>query len=53
MPGSDLCNYCGMRRVLVVDDEENIRLVLRTLLRKNDYEVEVAPDAKAALGKLG
>ena len=30
-----------MRRVLVVDDEENIRLVLQTLLRKHEYEVEV------------
>jgi len=39
-----------MRRVLVVDDEENIRLVLRTLLRKNGYEVEVADSAEAALG---
>ena len=39
-----------MRRVLVVDDEENIRLVLRTLLRKHGYEVEVAESAEAALG---
>ena len=37
-----------MRRVLVVDDEENIRLVLRTLLKKNDYQVEVAESAEAA-----
>lgn len=36
-------------RVLVVDDEENIRLVLRTLLRKQAYDVEVAADAEAAL----
>jgi len=41
-----------MRRVLVVDDEENIRLVLRTLLKKNDYQVEVAESAEAALDKL-
>ena len=41
-----------MRRVLVVDDEENIRLVLRTLLRKNDYQVETAESAEEALGKL-
>jgi two-component system response regulator AtoC len=39
-----------MRRVLVVDDEENIRLVLRTLLRKHGYEVEVADSGEAALG---
>jgi two-component system, NtrC family, response regulator AtoC len=38
-----------MRRVLVVDDEENIRLVLRTLLKKNGYEVEVADSGEAAL----
>jgi two-component system, NtrC family, response regulator AtoC len=38
-----------MRRVLVVDDEENIRLVLRTLLKKHGYEVEVAESGEAAL----
>lgn len=41
-----------MRRVLVVDDEENLRLVLRTLLRKHRYEVEVAASAREALEKL-
>src|SRR4051794_10449364 len=30
----------AMRRVLVVDDEENIRLVLKTLLKRHGYEVE-------------
>ena len=39
-----------MRRVLVVDDEENIRLVLKTLLRRHGYEVEVADSGEAALG---
>jgi two-component system response regulator AtoC len=38
-----------MRRVLVVDDEENIRLVLQTLLQKHDYEVRVAASAERAL----
>src|SRR5689334_21146962 len=38
-----------MRRVLVVDDEENIRLGLRTLLRKHGYEVEVADSGESAL----
>ena len=38
-----------MPRVLVVDDEENIRLVLRTMLRKHGYEVEVAASAEQAL----
>jgi two-component system, NtrC family, response regulator AtoC len=41
-----------MRRVLVVDDEENIRLVLRTLLKKHGYEVEVAEGGAAALSAL-
>ncbi len=41
-----------MRRVLVVDDEENIRLVLRTLLKKHGYEVEVADGGEAALSAL-
>jgi two-component system, NtrC family, response regulator AtoC len=40
------------RRVLVVDDEENIRLVLRTMLTKHGYEVEVAEQAEAALALL-
>jgi two-component system, NtrC family, response regulator AtoC len=38
-----------VRRVLVVDDEENICLVLRTLLRKHGYDVEVATSAEKAL----
>ncbi|HVJ90719.1 MAG TPA: sigma-54 dependent transcriptional regulator, partial [Labilithrix sp.] len=38
-----------MRRVLVVDDEENIRLVLKTLLRRHGYEVEVADSGESAL----
>ena len=41
-----------MRRVLVVDDEENIRLVLRTLLKKHGYQVETAESAEEALGQL-
>jgi len=39
-----------VRRVLVVDDEENLRLVLRTLLRRNGYEVETAGSGEDALG---
>ena len=38
-----------MRRVLIVDDEENIRIVLRTLLRRHGYEVEAAASGEAAL----
>jgi two-component system, NtrC family, response regulator AtoC len=38
-----------VRRVLVVDDEENIRLVLSTLLRRNGYQAEVVNSAEKAL----
>jgi len=41
-----------MRRVLVVDDEENIRVVLHTLLKKQGYQVEVAESAERALEQL-
>ena len=41
-----------MARVLIVDDEENIRLVLRTLLKKQGYDVEVAESAEVALERL-
>jgi two-component system response regulator AtoC len=40
----------SMRRVLVVDDEENIRLVLKTMLKRHGYEVEIAESGEAALG---
>jgi two-component system response regulator AtoC len=35
-----------------VDDEENLRLVLRTLLRRNGYEVETAGSGEDALGMV-
>ncbi len=38
-----------MRRVLVVDDEENIRLVIRSYLRRDGYEVEAAASGEEAL----
>ena len=41
-----------MRRVLVVDDEENLRLVLRVFLKKHGYEVEVASSGEQALELL-
>jgi two-component system response regulator AtoC len=39
-----------LKRVLVVDDEENLRLVLKTLLKRNGYEVETAGGGEEALG---
>ena len=41
-----------MRRVLVVDDEENIRLVLKTLLKRHGYDVEVADSGESALAAV-
>jgi len=41
-----------VRRVLVVDDEENLRLVLRTLLRRHGYEVETAESGEDALAMV-
>jgi len=41
-----------MRRVLVVDDEENLRLVLRTFLKRQGYQVEVADNGESALEKV-
>jgi two-component system, NtrC family, response regulator AtoC len=41
-----------MRRILVVDDEENIRLVLRTFLKRHGYQVEVADNGESALAMV-
>jgi len=41
-----------VRRVLVVDDEENLRVILRTLLRRHGYEVETAASGEEALGMV-
>jgi two-component system, NtrC family, response regulator AtoC len=38
-----------MRRVLVVDDEENLRILVRTVLRREGFEVEVASGGEQAL----
>src|SRR5271154_5569501 len=39
-------------RVLVVDDEEDIRVLLEELLGRAGYEVDVVPDGRAALRRL-
>ncbi len=38
-----------MKRVLVVDDEENLRLVVRSFLKRDGFEVEVAASGEEAL----
>ncbi|MDI3283420.1 sigma-54 dependent transcriptional regulator [Polyangium sp. 15x6] len=41
-----------MRRVLLVDDEENLRVVVRSFLKRDGYEVEVASGVEQALALL-
>ena len=41
-----------MKKILVVDDEENIRELYRIELTEEGYEVELAEDGLAALRKL-
>jgi len=40
------------KRILVVDDEEDIRFVLRMLLERHGFEVETAEDGLDALEKI-
>ena len=39
-------------RILVIEDDEALRKILRRLLASEGYEVDVVPDAMAALGML-
>jgi two-component system, NtrC family, response regulator AtoC len=41
-----------VKRVLVVDDEENIRLVLKTLLKRHGYHVETGDSGEQALAMI-
>jgi two-component system, NtrC family, response regulator AtoC len=41
-----------MHRVLVVDDEESIRVMLRAMLRKRGYEVAIASSGREALEEM-
>ena len=41
-----------MTRILVVDDENSIRISLREFLKDANYEVSVAEDAEKAIGML-
>jgi CheY-like chemotaxis protein len=41
-----------VQRVLVVDDEEDLRLLLQELLREEGYQVDVAKDGEEAVEKL-
>lgn len=50
--GSSGSIFCVVRRILVVDDEENIRVVLETLLKRHGYQVRTAPGGDEALALL-
>ena len=39
-------------KILVVDDDENIRIILRRTFEKRGYNVDCAKDAKEALKKI-
>jgi len=41
-----------MKRILVVDDEENIRVLYREELEEEGYTVDVAANGREALNKL-
>jgi CheY-like chemotaxis protein len=41
-----------MSRVLVVDDDECVRIVAEAILRADGHEVATAPDGETALGLL-
>ncbi len=42
-----------MSRVLVVDDDEAVRIVVETVLRADGHDVATAGDGETALGLLG
>ncbi len=41
-----------LKRILVVDDEENTRLALKRLLNREGYEVQTAANGREALNSL-
>ncbi len=43
----------GSQRILVVEDEPNVRLVFRTALESKEYAISTAPDGETALMWLG
>ncbi|MFZ5572861.1 MAG: response regulator [Thermodesulfobacteriota bacterium] len=41
-----------MKKILVVDDDEQFRLAVRTILKQKGYDCRTAPDAETALRQL-
>lgn len=51
--GADAITHTGGVRVLVVDDDEAVRLSVAHALRRDGYQVSVAADGTQALDELG
>jgi two-component system cell cycle sensor histidine kinase/response regulator CckA len=51
MPVADGKHYDGHERILVVDDEELVRMVLRTVLAYRGYQISEAADGQDAVRK--
>src|SRR3954453_3643011 len=51
-PGDTLDNARPRPRILVVDDEASMRDMLRIVLRRDGYDVQVAPNGRTALDTL-
>lgn len=51
MQSSDMISGGG-RRILVVDDDVAVRVLLRTVLERMDFKVELAEEGEAAMSKL-
>ena len=51
--GYHFCAGVDMKRILVVDDEETVRLLFKEELEEEGYQVELAPSGEDALEKLG
>src|SRR5215213_8819865 len=47
-----MISFTGVRRVPVVDDEENLRHMLQILLRREGYETVGAASVQSALGEI-
>jgi two-component system chemotaxis response regulator CheY len=51
--GTQIKNLSGLGRVLIVDDEANIRKIIRLALTKTGYDVIEASDGEKAIEVLG
>ena len=49
MPGFGLCENARMKRVLIVDDEESLRIALSALISRNGYHTMTASNGRQAL----